>query len=244
LRNAWFILTVEEVIVMWIDLETWPRRPQFEYYRAMAFPAFNLCVEVDVTALLAWVKSEKASFFASFLYCLSRAANLTDAFRLRTRPEGIWLHETVHPSFVHLYPNETYGYCLAPFTPDYGAFAEAVRHVQAQPQTLDDKGRDDLIFVSCVPWIRFTGLSHPVDLNPALMAIPRFVFGKYAANGQGQITVPLSIQVHHGLMDGLHVGRFLQLLEANLADPRLTLGEGAVKNKHEVRSEGQERLYR
>jgi hypothetical protein len=45
-------------------------------------------------------------------------------------------------------------------------------------------------------------------------------------------------------MDGLHVGRFLQLLEANLADPRLTLGEGAVKNKHEVRSEGQERLYR
>ena len=215
---------------MWIDLETWPRRALFAYYQEIAFPAFNLCVEVDVTALLAWVKQEKASFFASFLYALSRAANLTPAFRLRTRPEGVWQHETVHPSFVHLYADDTYGYCLAPFTPDPVAFAAAVRHAQAQPQSLDDRGRDDLIFVSCVPWIRFTGLTHPVDLNPALLSIPRFVFGKYAPNGQGEITAPLSIQVHHGLMDGLHVGRFLQTLEAIVAAPEANVGTPIEKN--------------
>jgi chloramphenicol O-acetyltransferase type A len=31
--------------------------------------------------------------------------------------------------------------------------------------------------------------------------------------------MPLSVEVHHALMDGLHVGQFVQGFEAALADP-------------------------
>jgi chloramphenicol O-acetyltransferase type A len=31
--------------------------------------------------------------------------------------------------------------------------------------------------------------------------------------------MPISIEVHHALMDGLHVGRYLNRLEEALADP-------------------------
>ena len=31
--------------------------------------------------------------------------------------------------------------------------------------------------------------------------------------------MPISVEVHHALMDGLHVGRFFSQLEEALADP-------------------------
>jgi len=31
--------------------------------------------------------------------------------------------------------------------------------------------------------------------------------------------MPLSVEVHHALMDGLHVGRFVQGFEAAMLDP-------------------------
>jgi chloramphenicol O-acetyltransferase type A len=34
----------------------------------------------------------------------------------------------------------------------------------------------------------------------------------------------LSIEVHHALMDGLHVGRLVQALEARLQDPARWVG--------------------
>ncbi len=32
--------------------------------------------------------------------------------------------------------------------------------------------------------------------------------------------MPLNIEVHHALVDGVHVGRFVQALEALLAEPQ------------------------
>jgi chloramphenicol O-acetyltransferase type A len=37
--------------------------------------------------------------------------------------------------------------------------------------------------------------------------------------------MPLSLQVHHGLMDGAHVGKLLLKVQAYVDDPDSTLGE-------------------
>jgi hypothetical protein len=54
-------------------------------------------------------------------------------------------------------------------------------------------------------------------------SIPRFAWGKYFREG-GALKMPLSMQAHHGLVDGLHFGRFYELVQALLDDPASALG--------------------
>src|SRR5829696_2574101 len=51
----------------------------------------------------------------------------------------------------------------------------------------------------------------------------KIAFGKYREDG-GRIMMPVSVEVHHALMDGLHVGRYLERLESYFSSPRSVLG--------------------
>jgi chloramphenicol O-acetyltransferase type A len=50
--------------------------------------------------------------------------------------------------------------------------------------------------------------------------VPKIAFGRIEPEGDGgKQWMPLSLEVHHALVDGLHVGRYVQALEAALATP-------------------------
>jgi len=53
--------------------------------------------------------------------------------------------------------------------------------------------------------------------------VPRIAFGKFTSENE-RTRLPISIEVHHALMDGLHVGRFLARLEEMLMEPGNYLG--------------------
>ena len=50
--------------------------------------------------------------------------------------------------------------------------------MQHQPSFEDEKGRDDFIFMSAMPWISFTSVMHPMHYHP-VDSIPRIAWGKY-----------------------------------------------------------------
>jgi len=58
----------------------------------------------------------------------------------------------------------------------------------------------------------------PVD------SVPRFAWGKYFEEGQF-LKMPLSVQGHHALMDGLHMGRYYAEVQEYLHEPEFVLGE-------------------
>ena len=45
--------------------------------------------------------------------------------------------------------------------------------------------------------------------------MPRLSWGKYREDG-GRIVLPYSVQVHHAFVDGIHIARFKDALEAML----------------------------
>ena len=53
--------------------------------------------------------------------------------------------------------------------------------------------------------------------------IPKSTCGRIAGDGERR-GVLLSVDVHHALVDGLHVGRLVEGLEQALADPARSLG--------------------
>ena len=72
-------------------------------------------------------------------------------------------------------------------------------------------GRDDLIYITCIPWISFTSISHTISLDKD-DAVPRISWGKYYREGEKTL-LPFSLQVSHIFVDGLHLARYFGELQ-------------------------------
>jgi len=200
-----------------IELDRWPRRRQFELYRHFSSPHFNVCAPVDVTAFARKVKRAGASFSVTTVYVLAATANQIPEFRTRIRDQHVVEHDVVHPSVTILTEQQQFSFCCLPFHQDFPAFAaeadKRIAQAKAHPNLEDEPGRDDYLFMTSIPWVSFTSFAHPMHLSPP-DCIPRMAWGKYYTEGK-RLKMPLSVQGHHALMDGFHVGKYFELAQAN-----------------------------
>lgn len=203
----------------YLDKENWERKQHFKLFHSMDIPHINICTNVDITSLLKVVKEKNLSFYHSMIYLVCRTANQIKEFRYRIRGEQIVEHEIVHPSFTYLRNkyDENFNFCIVDFKNNFIEFDKSIREKISSTKEInlkDEEGKDDMLFISSLPWITFTSISNPVNLSKD-DSIPRFVWGKYFLEGN-EIKLPFSIQVNHALMDGFHVGKFLFTLESNI----------------------------
>ena len=210
-----------------IDMQTWPRREHFQAFNACANPHFSLCANLDLTAFRQAVKQSGTSFTVAMVYAISRISNGIPQFRYRIRGEAVVEHEIVHPSATILAQNDLFTFCTIEYTQDFHDFAaraaQTMAYVRAHPTLKDDPGRDDFLFMTAIPWVSFTAFVPPGHVHPA-HSIPQFAWGKLFDEGKA-IKMPVNVQVHHALVDGIHVGRFFEQLQDYFHRPELVLGE-------------------
>ena len=72
-----------------------------------------------------------------------------------------------------------------------------------------------------IPWISFTSFAHARKPGKE-DSVPKIVFGKYTQKNDLTKT-PVSVEVHHSLMDGIHVGKFFELFQVYLNSPEMYL---------------------
>ena len=199
----------------YIDKAAWKRKDHYDFFSRMDYPQYNVCANVDVTAFRKFTKAEGLSFYHAMVYASTLAANAVKEFRYRTRPDGIVLHERVHPSFTEIIgEGDLFSLVTVDLTGGLADFLSAVKEriaVQKDyfgAETL--KGRDDLLYITCLPWVSFTHLSHTIKLD-RFDAVPRLSWGKYFDDG-GKTLLPYSVQVNHAFVDGLHIGKFFDAL--------------------------------
>lgn len=208
-----------------IDLQTWPRHQHFNLFRGFDHPHFNMCANMDITKFYPHLKRNNLPFTVAVAYLLTKAANVVPEFRYRIRGEEVIEHETVHPSITILVDEDRFSFCTFDYNEDFKTFAtnaEAqIAKVKAEPTLEDEPGRDDLLFMSIIPWVSFTSFMHPIHLDPA-DSIPRFAWGKFFKEGNA-LKMPLSVQAHHALMDGVHMGRYYAQVQADMERPEEVL---------------------
>jgi len=208
-----------------INLETWPRREHYEVFSTWEYPHFSMCANVDLGVFYPYLKQHGISFNVAIVYIISRAANAIPEFRRRIREGKAVEHETIHPSTTILTKDDLFSFCTIEYSEDFSLFAgraaDQIACIQEQP-TLKDPDRDDLIYMTAIPWVSFTSFMHPLKLNPA-DSVPRFAWGKFFMQSES-LKMPLSVQGHHALMDGIHMGRFYAIVQDYLSNPGLILG--------------------
>ena len=204
-----------------INLDGWPRRDHYLFFKNFEYPYFSLCANMDITSFLPLIKDKEISFTAAIMYLVARVANGIPEFRQRVRDEGPIEHEVVHPSATILSKDDLFTFCTAIYQEDFLAFTrdtqQEILRIKTEP-SLEEKIPDDsMLFMTSIPWVSFTGFMHPVKLSPA-DSVPRFAWGKFREEGQKTV-MPLSVQGHHALMDGLHAGLFYEEFQRLLDHP-------------------------
>jgi chloramphenicol O-acetyltransferase type A len=210
----------------YIDMDSWPRREHFKLFGAWDHPRFGMCANVDLTAFYPVLKQRGISFTAAIVYVITRAANAIPEFRYRLREGKVVEHEVVHPSITVLYGEDLFSFCTIEYTEDFAVFAaravEKIAYVQEHP-SLENESEDNLLYMTAIPWVSFTSFEHPLHLSPP-DSVPRFAWGKYFGDSRF-LQMPLNVQAHHGLMDGVHMGKFYVEVQDYLNHPDFILGE-------------------
>lgn len=200
----------------YIEMDKWPRREHFALYYGMDSPQFNVTLEIDVTHFLSCVRGRHSSFYYSMCYAVSKIANESEALRYRIRDGKVVLHDTVYPSFTDLVRGGGDLFKIVTMDTlgeDMQDFVRIARERSEKQASFLDGGdtRDDLLYLTCTPWFSFTQITHPISFTKD-DSVPRISWGKYFERDE-KVWMPFSIQAHHALMDGYHVGKYVTALQ-------------------------------
>ncbi len=198
-----------------IEIEKWKRRTTFEFFRDFENPFFNLTASVDVTNLYKFCKTHELSFSLVSLFYSIQTANEITEFRFRLIGEKVVEFEKIHATQTILNDDETFSFCYFELQDDVFEFNNvgklAVEKYKALKTFEVESDRLDLIYYSTIPWVSFTSFKNATRLDYS-QTVPRIVFGKLFEEN-GKMKLPHSVEVHHSMMDGIHVGKYFTRLQ-------------------------------
>jgi len=200
-----------------LDLDNWNRKEHFLFFKQMQEPFFGVNINIDCTKAYVTSKTLDTSFFIYYLHKTLVAVNAFESFRYRIENTHIYVHNRIDASATISRADGTFGFSLIQFHSDYSIFEQTalaeIERVQNTPGLFTREFNDDnLIHFSAIPWINFTSLSHARSMTYP-DSCPKISFGKMTFSNDGKRIMPMSIHVHHGLMDAIHVGQFVDYFQ-------------------------------
>jgi chloramphenicol O-acetyltransferase type A len=201
-----------------LNLDTWNRKEHFLFFKQMEEPFFGITTAIDCTKAYAKASELGVPFFTYYLHKTLVAVNEIVAFRYRIIDDKVYVFDRIDASATILRDDKTFGFSLIEFDENVATFAEITKKEIARIQTttglLTRDYPENLIHFSALPWINFTSFSHARSFTwPD--SCPKISFGKMM-DDNGKKTMPMSVHVHHGLMDGYHLGEFLTFFEEEM----------------------------
>lgn len=200
-----------------IDIEKWIRKEHFEWFSNFDEPFFGIVSEVDCSFAYAKSKKNNVPFYHNYLHKSLKAANLIEEFRLRIEDDKVVLYDQINASATLNNSDNLYAMSFIEYHEDLMQFSNNVKIEEQRVRKIrglgvsENTARKDVIHYSSVPWFKITGLSHARNYKYK-DSVPKITFGKFETVGNKKI-MNISINGHHGLMDGSHVSNYLNTFQ-------------------------------
>jgi chloramphenicol O-acetyltransferase len=207
-----------------IDFESWDRRPYFYYFTEMLPTGFNLNVEIDITESYRQIKAAGKKFFPAYLYLAAKLISEQPEFRITKTDEQLGCYEVLHPSYACFHDDDkTMSSMWTEYTPNFETFYQ--NYMNDQEQYSGNHGilaKPELpppnsFMVGMLPWTQFSSYS-PIPYSKADYYFPVMQAGRFFEKN-GRKMMPFSITVHHAVVDGYHVGLFLEKFQESMNHP-------------------------
>jgi len=203
-----------------IDVQNWCRREYYEHFGKCDAPYFGVTVNVDCSVAYETCKRLGFSFFVYYTFESIKAINKIENFRYRIIDQDIWLFDSLHASTTVGRVDGSFGFALFEYVDDFQKFQKnAEAQIVEVQKTLglrvnDDAKRLDVIHYTTLPWFSFTSFRHETN-HSGKESIPKIAFGKFFEHNQKK-WLPMSVNANHGLVDGYHIGKYLELFQEGL----------------------------
>lgn len=203
-----------------IDLQTYPRREFFHYFNKFDVPINSRTVQLEFTKAKHHIKRNKFVLSQVLTTLIAKAANSVDAFRQRIVGDGIEEYDFVVPCYTTLTAEKSVSFVIGAhadsFRESYFANLAIREEALAGRQKMQYLPNEGYVIVSIIPWYSFTSMTLPYSRAHA--SVPTISIGKFY-DQSGTTLIPVAINSNHALIDGYHVGQFLDCLTTAFSDP-------------------------
>ena len=205
-----------------IDINTWERKENYEFFLGFQNPTISITSEVECAGAKARAKAAGESFFLHYLYAVLRAVNEIPEFRFRIDAEGRVVDfdhvEMLTP--IKVKENGRFFTIRLPWNTDFQTFYTTAKAIindidpNGNPYDMEKVGGKDLldvILLSATPDLYFTSLTctqeHRHGSNYPLMNAGKAILK------EGKLVMPIAMTIHHGFIDGHHLSLFYKKVE-------------------------------
>lgn len=207
----------EKHAFQWFPIDPWKRKGTYLFFRDYQDPFFMLTAQIEVSRAR---KDSNTPFFLKYVHQALKVMDELPAWRLRFHDqENLCLYDHVDAGCTVAREDGSFYFADFGYQSDLEQFVVHGQRVLASqkevPGLQPNDYRNDIAFFSVLPWVHFTAFKNP-HREAYSDHWPRIVSGKIKET-QGRHYMPLSLEVHHSLMDGRDLGDFFEALEERLA---------------------------
>lgn len=201
------------------------RRDRFAFFENFASPVLNLTFRLEVSDFLTYCKKKELPPFHFFLFHLFQSVMKVENFSYRIYQDEIIQIARPIPSYTVLNKEGLFNYTRFEYSEEREIFikrslmakeeamkASQLIHTGAE---LDERSLKNYIFITSIPWLDFTSIQHPVFKFKSA-DIPSIAWGKFTRESDGKISMPFSVQAHHGFVDGYHIHLLAEALKEEI----------------------------
>lgn len=205
-----------------IDINTWERKENYEFFLGFQNPTISITSEVECAGAKARAKAAGESFFLHYLYAVLRAVNEIPEFRFRIDAEGrvVYFDHVDMLTPIKVKENGRFFTIRLPWNTDFQTFYTTAKAIindidpNGNPYDMEKVGGKDLldvILLSATPDLYFTSLTCTQEHRHG-SNYPLINAGK-AILKEGKLVMPIAMTIHHGFIDGHHLSLFYKKVE-------------------------------
>ena len=194
-----------------IDLNTWDRKERFNHFFNNAKCTYSITVNIDITNLYNYTKTNKLRFYPTFTWVVSKVINNYKEFKMAFDEKGrLGFFDKIGPSYSVL--NNKTKVTSDLYTSFNSVFANFYMDMEnnlnkyKEDANFTTKFQNNFFIVSCLPWFSYTSFNVNNEGSTPFL-FPMVTWGKFFKE-DNKIIMPVTIQVHHAVADGYHCSLF------------------------------------
>lgn len=210
-----------------IDPNNWYRKGSYDWFKTFSNPCYGMDIMLDVTEIIEHSKQTNTKFFINFTYLLTQALNKHDSMRLRYVKGEIRLYDEIDPTYIILLEDGSFQCTGILNENNYHKFyklmqedVEKTKNNIKQKEKYNDSEDYDAYYYTCLPWIDYVSITHPIPDDLESSSVPRIGWGKFKLNNDGRYIMPFNITVSHMLVDGYDLAKAMLTLENDLKNAK------------------------
>ena len=193
-----------------IDVENWNRKKQYDWFKSFSNPCYGITKKMNVTNLIKYTKETKTSFFVNMLYIVVKGLNTVEEMKMRFENNIPVKYDELNPAYTVMTDCGSFENVRHEFIEDYKEFyklakkyIEKTKHLtKLSNESYNSNNKYNDYYITCLPWLDFASMTHPIPDDIHSSSVPRICWGKYHQINN-EYYIDLNITVSHIFVDGL-----------------------------------------